>query len=260
VTATVLLAILGMGVAGVLLWWALASGMTPLSAGSTTGWGVLYAFIGFIGTSLLDIFPLVVADTTDPASLTTVVTLHACASLFVAGLVLAMASGHGGVARLGVRRAGGPPAPLVALAAWLATLPAVLALGWINAWILTALGHPPGTQDWIARFLASPEAQVSSLTWLAMTVVLPACEELFFRGGLYGGLRRVMPTPAAVLLAALAFGLVHDPAYALQAAGLGAALCLLYERTGSLAAPVCFHVLHNGLMLAIVSNHPEFAT
>ena len=258
-TAAMLLVIAGMGLSGVILWRRLAPGLTPLSAGSTTVSGVLYAFLGVIGASLIEPVALALADAPDP-SLTAVVTLHACASLLVAGLLLAVAASRGGVARLGVRRVGGPPAPLVALAAWLACLPAVLVLGWINSWILTALGHPPGTQDWIARFLASPEAQVSPLTWLAMAVVLPACEELFFRGGLYGGLRRVLPLPLAVLLAAVIFGLVHDPAYALQAAGLGAALCLLYERTGSLAAPVCFHVLHNGLMLAIVSSHPELAT
>ena len=255
-----LLVILGMGLSGVLLWRALAPALRPLAAGSTTGAGVVYALVGVVGADMLAATALQLSGTPAPPPLATIVTLHACASLFMAGLVLAMAAGRGGVARLGVRRAGGPPAPLVALAAWLACLPAVLALGWINTWILTALGHPPGTQDWIARFLASPEAQVSPLTWLAMAVVLPACEELFFRGGLYGGLRRVLAMPLAVLLASVAFGLVHDPAYALQAAGLGAALCLLYERTGSLAAPVCFHVLHNGLMLAIVSSHPELAT
>jgi membrane protease YdiL (CAAX protease family) len=256
----VLLVILGMGLSGVALWRALAPALRPLAAGSTTAAGVLYALGGVVLAELLAGVALQLSGAPDPPPLTTIVTLHACASLLAAGLVLALARDRGGVARLGLRRAGGPPAPLVALAAWLACLPAVLVLGWINTWILTALGHPPGTQDWIARFLASPDAQVSPLTWLAMAVVLPACEELFFRGGLYGGLRRVLPVPLAVLLASVAFGLVHDPAYALQAAGLGAALCLLYERTGSLAAPVCFHVLHNGLMLAIVSSHPELAT
>jgi membrane protease YdiL (CAAX protease family) len=254
-----LLLLAGAGLSGAILWHRLAPEMRPLQPGSTAAEGVLYALAGWLGVDLLTLLAVKLAGLPDPPPFVGLVTLRAGAALLVAGLLLAHAARSGGVARLGLRRAAGPPAPLVAAAAWLAVLPAVMLLTWLNRHLLELLGQEPETQQWIADFLLSADARSSVLAWVAMAGVLPACEELFFRGGLYGGLRRALPMPVAVTLGALAFGLVHGQGYFIPTAGLGVALCLLYERTGSLAAPLCFHVLHNGFTLAIVSAWPEVA-
>jgi hypothetical protein len=90
--------------------------------------------------------------------------------------------------------------------------------------------------------------------WLAMVVLVPALEEFAFRGALFGGLRRRLPTGLAMLVSALVFAALHPPAVALQVACLGLLLAWAYERTGSLVVPWMIHMLHNGLTLLMLST------
>jgi hypothetical protein len=247
-----------LALAGVWLWRRLAPGLQPLPAEPGPRHGVLLALAAYAG--LLVLSAPFVPDGDEPRDFVRLVALQALVGLAVAALVLLAVRGRGGPAVLGLRRAGGPPAPLVALAAWLAFLPVLAAATWLNERLLFALGvEAPAQQRWLEEFLAAPEASRSPVAWAGMVLVLPFFEELCFRGALFGGLRRMLPRPAAVALAAAAFGLVHEPAYWLPTATLGVALVLLYERSGSLAAPLSFHALHNGLTLAIVTWHPELA-
>lgn len=86
-------------------------------------------------------------------------------------------------------------------------------------------------------------------------------EELVFRGGLQGLLRRTWgPTPA-VVLASAGFGAVHLPAliggqqgalvYVLVAAALGVVLGVAYERTGNLLVPAGAHGLYNATLFSV---------
>ena len=256
-TAMALLIVLGLSLLGALAWRRLQPSFHPLPEGSTLREGVLVALAGFLGTELVFGLLARMIGLSDEPSLRIVLILRSVAGLILVGLTVALLAARGSVGALGLRRAGGPPAPLVAVVAWLAFFPVVMAVSWANAELHEALGSDMQPQNWLAGFLDSPEARSSPLTWLSMVAVLPFCEEVFFRGGLYGGLRRVLSAPLAAALSAVAFGLVHDPTYMLPTAVLGAALALLYERTGSLAAPVCFHALHNGVTLAMVNSHPE---
>lgn len=246
-----------LGLSGLLLWRRLAPRLVPLPPGGTWRAGVLVALLGLLGTEILTLALLGPGEGRPP--LLQLVTARSLAAGALAGLVLLLARRRGGVAQLGLRRPGGPPAPLVALAAWLAFLPVLAGVAFANDALHAGLGQPRPVQAWIAEFLASPEARGAPAAWAGMAVILPACEELFFRGGLHGALRRVLPLPAAVALSALGFGLVHEPSFWLPTAALGAVLAVLYERSGSLAAPVAFHALHNGAMLALVSAFPQLA-
>jgi membrane protease YdiL (CAAX protease family) len=87
------------------------------------------------------------------------------------------------------------------------------------------------------------------LTILGICLVGPATEELYFRGVLYGAVRRYGP-PIAIVLSALLFSVVHFQPRAIPILFvLGAALAFLYERTGSLWPPIAFHVLQNSLAM-----------
>jgi membrane protease YdiL (CAAX protease family) len=81
-------------------------------------------------------------------------------------------------------------------------------------------------------------------------VLAPLCEEFFFRGLLYGAAKRYLGFPGAAILSAVAFGFVHMhlPAF-LPLTALGLVLVLLYERTGSLIAPMTLHAVFNGATL-----------
>lgn len=83
-------------------------------------------------------------------------------------------------------------------------------------------------------------------------VLVPVCEELFFRGYLLHAFRRVGDVRASVV-AALCFALVHavSPGTLAAHALLGALLCLLTLKTGSLLAPVLVHAGYNTALLVL---------
>lgn len=81
----------------------------------------------------------------------------------------------------------------------------------------------------------------------------PFCEELTFRGAIYGGYRRDGRGFSAVLLSGLLFGLMHmnfnQAAYAFV---IGILLALLVEATGSLWSSVLYHFLFNAQSVCLL--------
>ncbi|MGO8685628.1 MAG: lysostaphin resistance A-like protein [Candidatus Dormibacteria bacterium] len=80
----------------------------------------------------------------------------------------------------------------------------------------------------------------------AVSVVAPIVEETFFRGFVYGWMRRHLNVPAAAILSGCFFALVHfQPVIFVPLAVLGAGLALLYEYSGSLLPGMIVHGLFN---------------
>lgn len=78
--------------------------------------------------------------------------------------------------------------------------------------------------------------------------VSPVAEEFFFRGVVQSFLRQYMPGRwRSILIVAAVFGGAHytQPQVVLPLAALGVILGYLYERRGSLVAPIVLHVLFN---------------
>lgn len=104
--------------------------------------------------------------------------------------------------------------------------------------------------------VGDPNLLIAISAVLVIAVLAPVTEELFFRGFVFAGLRaRWSLWPAAVAVG-LIFGLVHAPTgltAVVPLAGLGVALCWLYDRTGSLWPCVFAHVINNSLALLVVS-------
>ena len=99
---------------------------------------------------------------------------------------------------------------------------------------------------------------------LAITIVLaPLLEELMFRGGLFGLLRR-WNRVLAYAVCMLVFGLYHtwqyalsDPIfwiYLLQYLPAGYILCRSYEKTECIWTPILLHMLNNGLSLLLLGG------
>ena len=93
--------------------------------------------------------------------------------------------------------------------------------------------------------------------WFAMALLLPFCEEIYYRGFIYPVLRRAAGVPAAICIAAAWFTADH----AAQLAGdwaalpvillLGITLTVLRERSGSTLAPTISHFVYNATLIAI---------
>ena len=189
-------------------------------------------------------------------------TLESSAAKDVAQLVAALALGGtalgfalddaGGrlkeaLARLGLARMAAAAVGLAALA-WLAYL--ALAL------VLSPLLSPD--QEDITRELGTDTGSAGSLVVAGLLIVVaaPLSEELFFRGFMFAGLRRSIPLwPAAVLSAAI-WGALHlgggNIGVAIQLAIFGVILAWLYERSGTLWAPILAHATNNTIAFVLL--------
>ena len=85
----------------------------------------------------------------------------------------------------------------------------------------------------------------------------PVCEEIVFRGVVYGGYRKERSSLYSILFSALLFGLIHlnfnQTPYAFV---IGIILALLLEVTQNILVPIIFHVVFNGYtaVLLYLSN------
>ena len=79
-----------------------------------------------------------------------------------------------------------------------------------------------------------------------MAVVPAVCEEVVFRGVVYGGYRKSGNKFVAVLLSGLLFGIMHmNLNQALYAFAIGVLLALLLEATNSIWVTMLFHFIYN---------------
>lgn len=121
--------------------------------------------------------------------------------------------------------------------------------------VAQVLGEPE--QRDIADTLGFREGVFGAIATGTMIVVIaPICEEMFFRGFFFAGLRSRLPFVAAALISAVLFGAVHggdvNLVAALQLAGFGFALAWLYEETGSLWAAISLHMINNAIAFTIL--------
>jgi membrane protease YdiL (CAAX protease family) len=100
---------------------------------------------------------------------------------------------------------------------------------------------------------------------LFAVLLAPAYEELLFRRILFGRLWQAGRPLLGAVLSSLAFALIHElpgtsgngPMAIAQLwliyGGMGAAFCWLYQRTGTLWAPIAAHGLNNAVALAALA-------
>jgi membrane protease YdiL (CAAX protease family) len=124
--------------------------------------------------------------------------------------------------------------------------------------VLAVLIEPQ--QDDVTRDLGFGESEVGDLASLLLIVVAaPISEEIFFRGFVFGGLRRAMPWVVAAVASSVVWGVFHftGPAswgVVLQLSIFGVALAWLYERTGSIWPAIVVHAINNALAFGILTQ------
>lgn len=144
-------------------------------------------------------------------------------------------------------------------------LPLLYTIGYFwGGWLLQLqeAGYPieAEPQDVIGLFAQMENAgQLLALMILAV-VMAPLAEELLFRGVVYRFLKSRASSVIAVgasgiLFAALHFNLLSFPTLV----GVGILLALLFEWTGSLRAPILFHMLFNLNTVVLIFILPESA-
>ncbi len=117
---------------------------------------------------------------------------------------------------------------------------------------------PLAPQAPVDMFLETRSLLTFAIYLLLVGILAPVVEELIFRGFVYAGLRRIMTVPAAALTSALIFAAAHIavPVGGLLAITLiGVVLAYLYERSGTLLAPMITHAMYNSFVLLLLAAY-----
>ncbi len=136
----------------------------------------------------------------------------------------------------------------VAIICYVPIFPICMGLAYGSTWVIRLLRpayelpkHPVlKSLEWLTGW---PE-------WLLIAgavIVAPVAEELFFRGLIQTGLKKLLRSRwLAIAGTGLIFGAIHwQPDAVLALAALGAAMGFLYEKTGSLVPAILVHALFN---------------
>jgi membrane protease YdiL (CAAX protease family) len=120
------------------------------------------------------------------------------------------------------------------------------------------VGPMRGIKDFTDRVLRPLMKPCSLLDLAGISLLAGLGEEMLFRGVLQDGFTQWLPVPAAVLVAAVLFGVLHAVTftYALLAAVVGAYLGALYLWTDNLMAPIVAHALYDFVALVYLTRGP----
>jgi membrane protease YdiL (CAAX protease family)/uncharacterized RDD family membrane protein YckC len=133
---------------------------------------------------------------------------------------------------------------------------AVLGTYYLGAIAFSALVVQPDQED-IGKELGvcNPGIGIAIFAVMAIIVLAPFAEEIFFRGFFFAGLRTRWSLWPSALLSGAIFGLVHaptGPTAAIPLAGLGVGLAWLYNKTGSIYPSMLAHFLNNAIAISVV--------
>jgi len=109
-----------------------------------------------------------------------------------------------------------------------------------------------GTVDEVVKIVDMEGSTYASLVTVT-GVLAPILEETVFRGFLLASLTKWIPTPAAVVVSATAFGLCHlSPKDLPQLISLGTVLGFSYVRSRNLLTPMIIHGTWNSTVLTVL--------
>ena len=118
----------------------------------------------------------------------------------------------------------------------------------LYSYLITALHLNLQTNDQLLLQQSKVAPLTTYATLLAAVIVAPFCEEVFFRGFVFPGLRRGMPVSWAIIVSSLLFAVSHaDPGSFAVLLIIGLALAILRWRTRSIWPAILLHTLNNGI-------------
>jgi membrane protease YdiL (CAAX protease family) len=159
---------------------------------------------------------------------------------------------------VGLRRAGsgwraiGLRRPTARMLHLLWQVPTILVLLLLVQGIALLLIGDPATEGRAVDTLVADTAPVVVAVLVGVVLLTPLWEEVVFRGLVHGGLRRRLGPVTASVLGAAIFAACHGvPVLLPYMLTLGLSLAYLREFHRTLWAPVCMHVVVNGLATGV---------
>lgn len=136
---------------------------------------------------------------------------------------------------------------------YIALIPVLIGILIIIAVAINMLKYVPEKQPVVELFLKEKDATFLAYTSLFAAIVGPVIEELFFRGFMYGALKKYVGVFWSMLLTAAIFAALHTHIVGFfPIMALGILLAYLYEKTGTLVSSITVHITHNLCMVFLV--------
>lgn len=132
-----------------------------------------------------------------------------------------------------------------------------ISFGFVADYIIGLIPFPTLLQDSFEELYAFTSAGSPVVNFIAVGLIGPVVEEIFFRGLIYTRMRKSMNVTAAIIISSLLFGFAHgEIIWILSAFSFGVVLAWIFEKTGSLLPCITIHVVNNILSL-ILEELPE---
>ena len=136
---------------------------------------------------------------------------------------------------------------------YIALIPVLIAIVAVTAFVINITKYVPAKQPVVELFLREKDTVFLTYASLFAAIVGPIIEELFFRGFMYGALKKYIGVFWSIMLTAAIFAALHThPVGFLPIMALGCLLAYLYERTGTLVSSITVHMTHNLCMVFLV--------
>ncbi|MFH1847131.1 MAG: type II CAAX endopeptidase family protein [Candidatus Omnitrophota bacterium] len=140
-----------------------------------------------------------------------------------------------------------------AVTGYIAFVPILILISAATFFISRFFNYTPPVQTIVKLFI---EEQAASVLWISAifaAIFGPIAEEIFFRGFMYRAFKKKIGILGSMFVTAAIFSLLHTHlAGFAPIMALGLLLAFLYEKTGSLVAPITVHIIHNLGMVGLV--------
>ncbi len=133
-------------------------------------------------------------------------------------------------------------------------------LHYISQTVLAQLGHEPVVQQAVQMVMATEHPVEVGLQIVSVVMMAPIAEELLFRGILFNTIKHAGYPLAGMFASAALFALVHGSvALMLPLFVMGFALAWVYEKSGSIIAPIVMHATFNAINFTFLKMAPTLA-
>ena len=136
---------------------------------------------------------------------------------------------------------------------YIALIPVLVLILAVTAVIINITKYVPERQPVVELFLKEKGVAFLTYSSLFAAVLGPLVEEIFFRGFMYGALKKRIGIYGAMALTAAIFAALHTHIVGfMPIMALGILLAYLYEKTGTLVSSITVHIIHNLSMVFVV--------
>lgn len=124
----------------------------------------------------------------------------------------------------------------------------LLAAGALTALMMAILPDVNWEQAQEVGYSNLYRVQDFALAFVCLVILAPLCEEIIFRGWLYGKLRFRMPALPAILIVSVLFGIMHGQwNVGVTVFAMSVGMCIMRELTGTIWSGVILHMIKNGI-------------